>query len=253
MEGKCDAEERARSRSPKPRLGARETLTDPVLHHVTGTPLPLVPGCGRAHLLARRGGQEGGCSIKSRGAGGGTSVRTAEAGRQVGRGARARPAEGNGGKTRARARGGGGPVTACALGGWARAGRVLVRRRPWPRRGPRPRGSMARGWPPPQPAGRPARLPRPGLAPASRPSASPRTACGPAEADMASPGALPGPARWSALPRGRAGVGELLPSPGLPRAYPPASSAPCGWSACCWRCCDSAGDAASPTVGGLAI
>ncbi|XP_066206732.1 centrosomal protein of 63 kDa isoform X12 [Saccopteryx leptura] len=54
---------------------------------------------------------------------------------------------------------------------------------------------MARGWLPQLPAGRQARLHRPGLAPAPRPSAHQGTPRGPAEADMAFRGAPSGPAR----------------------------------------------------------
>lgn len=102
--GRCDAVERTRSRPPKPRLGVRKTLTDtrpgaiPAAagahprHHVICTPFPPVPGCEWAYLLARsRVGRKEVVSIKREGAGGGTNVRTAEAGRQVGRNARARP------------------------------------------------------------------------------------------------------------------------------------------------------------------
>lgn len=131
------------------------------------------------------------------------------------------PAGGNGGKARGRARGG--PVTAWAPGGQARGGRVLVRRQPWLRCRRGLCGRMARGRPPPQPAGHHARPRRPGSAAAPRPSASPRTPCGPAKADMALPGARSGPARWSAPPQrpgrreGGGGCEQLPPSPRLPR------------------------------------
>lgn len=115
VEGKCDAEERARSHSPKPRLrgagnpyrptdapaaaGARPCTTWPAHLFLwspdVGEPICLHGGEARKEVVPLNVGG---------GAGGGTNVRTAEAGRRVGRDARARARpQVTAGRTRARA------------------------------------------------------------------------------------------------------------------------------------------------------
>lgn len=211
--GKCDAEERTQSRLPKPKLRARETLTGSrasegpaaagahPLPHVTRTAFPsdarmwvspFASAEGRSGILLKVRGQGAERTYGRRG----LDVRLAVT--------RAPPAGGNGGKARGRARGS--PLTACALGGPGRGRRALVRRQSWLQwRGRRrPRGRMARGWLPQQPAGRQARPRWPRPAPGPCPSASPRTPCGRANAAMALESVRSRPARWSALPWGRA-------------------------------------------------